>query len=209
MNNDTNSVIADIEAEIFRGELGLDFSPSVAELGAEIVRELDMNDLELYRSTPVGSTTPNIKNIRHTHHRLAQLLASGLKEIDCAAATGYSQSRISILKNDPAFSELLSHYSQTQQAAYQGMVEKLAAVGHDAIEELHERLIETPDTFSNNHLLDLIKATADRSDAPPKTKTENNHNFAVVDARTIKEIKDAASKRHQGTLEQITFNPGA
>jgi Fe2+ transport system protein FeoA len=49
----------------------------------------------------------------------------------------------------------------------------LAAMGIDSAEELHERLIAEPESFSIDQLQDMIKLTADRTGHGPKQTTVN------------------------------------
>lgn len=53
---------------------------------------------------------PNsIQNLRDSHHALARAVASGMSDAECAAATGYSIGRIRMLRQDPAFANLVAH----------------------------------------------------------------------------------------------------
>lgn len=136
-------------------------------LEAVFDRELTAEDL-LVLEAPQGTTTPAIKRLRTQHHHLARLLAEGRKEIECSAITGYSQSRISILKNDPAFKDLIEHYRVEAAAAYVNVHERLAALGITCLEELQARIDENPEGFSNKELRELAAMLMDRSVAPPK-----------------------------------------
>lgn len=51
-----------------------------------------------------------LKTLRDTHHRIARALAAGLPVTTVAALCGMSLNRVSILKADPAFMELIAHY---------------------------------------------------------------------------------------------------
>ena len=57
-------------------------------------RELTEADLaELIHPSSVNSAPGPVQKLRSTHHRLAQLLATGTKQVDASLITGYSQSR--------------------------------------------------------------------------------------------------------------------
>lgn len=145
-------------------------------VSAEIVRELTAEDLVLLE-VEKGVKAPTLKRLRDSHHSIARLMAQGLSNIDIASITGYSQSRLSILKGDPAFEELIAFYRNNanaiKDAAYAGVQEKLAAVNHDAIEELHERLMDEPEKFSIDDLQETIKMTSDRTGHGPQSKSTN------------------------------------
>jgi len=144
-----------------------DLGIAVKPLDALYDRELTLEDLD-QMAKPKGSSTPPIKRLRTQHHHLARLLAEGRREVECSAMTGYSQSRISILKNDPAFAELIEHYKTEAAAAYVNVHERLAALGVTCLEELQARVDEDPEKFSNKELRELAAMLLDRSVAPPK-----------------------------------------
>lgn len=147
---------------------------SASPVSAEIVRELTEVDLALL-DLDRGVKAPTLKRLRDSHHSIARLMAQGLRNTDIAAVTGYSMSRLSILKADPAFQELMAHYAEgvadTKAEAFAGAQEKLAAVNHDAIEELHERLLDTPETVSTDQLMDIVKLASDRTGHGPQSKS--------------------------------------
>lgn len=51
-----------------------------------------------------------LQSLRDNHHRIARAIAGGLSNADVAATCGISISRVSILRADPSFAELISHY---------------------------------------------------------------------------------------------------
>ena len=60
----------------------------------------------------VGKAKPPsvVKRFRDTHHMMARLFALGFRTGEVAEKMGYSVSRISILRNSPAFEELVEAY---------------------------------------------------------------------------------------------------
>lgn len=62
--------------------------------------------------------TNSIQTLRDTHHRIARAVAAGLRNAEVAEMTGYSITRISILRQDPAFIELVAHYRGLITAEY-------------------------------------------------------------------------------------------
>lgn len=142
----------------------------------EIVRALRAEDLALL-DLGRGIKAPPIKKLRDAHHSIARLISQDRRGVEIALITGYSQSRISILKADPAFMELVAFYrAQVSDVADEAFVDaqaKLAAVNRDAIEELHDRLQDQPETINNDELLDIVKATSDRTGNGPQAKNMN------------------------------------
>jgi hypothetical protein len=135
------------------------------------VRPLTQSDIaDLLNPSTLGATTPQIKRLRTQHHHLAKLLAQGEKAVAISAITGYSQSRISILQNDPAFQELVTYYKSQADQMFLDVHAKLAGLGEAIVEELQERLESDPDEIPINTLLRMGEFALDRSSAPPKSK---------------------------------------
>ena len=145
-------------------------------VSVELVRQLNAADLVLL-DTEKGIKPNAIKRLRDSHHTMARLVAEGLSGTEIAARTGYSQSRISILKSDPAFAELVAFYKsnveEVRDAAFAEGMTKLAAAFNDAVEELQNRLHDNPELMSTDQVLDVIKATADRIGLGPASKSTN------------------------------------
>jgi hypothetical protein len=118
-------------------------------------------------SSDRGVKPASLVRIHSSHHSLARCLAMGMKDSHVALITGYSPSRISILKNDPAFSALVADYRAEAKAIFADLGERMADISLDAIELLHERLQAKPEEFSVPMLLDVIKAFADRTGHGP------------------------------------------
>lgn len=136
-----------------------------APLQLEYVRDIDASDASaLLAPAPKGSTTPSVLTLRNTHHQLARLLASGIKQAEISLMTGYSQSRISILKNDPAFAELIEYYKTQTEQRYLDIHEKLATVGTAVVEELAERVEDGK--LTNRELMEFGEFCLDRSLTP-------------------------------------------
>lgn len=135
-----------------------------ADVGLEFVRELNAGDLDvLLNPPPKGMQTSALKQIRHKHHLLARLVAESKSGTEISYITGYSLSRISILKNDPAFKELVEYYQQNVQEVYLDVHQRIADLGLAAADELHERLEDNPKQFTNRELLDITEKMLDRS----------------------------------------------
>lgn len=186
------------------GQSALAAAPRVApsELIVTGVRELSQEDLEIVASAQVGvSTTPAIKAIRETHHIIAQMLAKGLKDIEVSRVTGYSPSRISVLKKDPAMVELISFYVEQVQEAFRDTVGKMKLITDDALDILGERLDNDPDSFTNNTLLEIVKTTGDRAGFAPVQKSVSIS--ATVDPARLAAIKAKVRERENGEVRTI------
>lgn len=145
-------------------------------LSAVQVREIDACDIALLGEEK-GSKAPALKRLSERHHALARCLASGMEESAAAVTCGYVLSRVSILKADPAFQELLAFYRADVSSKYLDMHGVLAGLSLDAAMELRERLeidIEADEKkISVTQLMELTKLGADRTGFGPQSSQLN------------------------------------
>lgn len=139
-----------------------------AEVTATFVRELTEADL-VSPKTEI-QTAPSIKKLKDTHHALARVLATGSSEAEASAITGYSLSRISILKADPQFKELLDFYRTEAFEASGVFAQRMASVGMSALSELADRLEDEPEKISTGVLREIVQTLADRTGHAPTGK---------------------------------------
>lgn len=162
-------------------------------------REIGPDDLLLLHSVMRLAPDPKaaLAKIKDAHHTLAQLLASGKSPVEVSAITGYSPSRIYTLQADPAFKELLVHYTDQHVASVadiQGQVRHLALA---AKQVLMDRLEDEPEAFSNKDLKDILTAGLDRTGHGPTS----NHNININDpSRVIDKLKDALAEEGRGRV---------
>lgn len=123
-----------------------------------VVRSLNEDDLPLLANPPpLNSTAPSIQSLRATHHQLAQLLVRGTSESEASLITGYSLSRISILKSDPTFAELLANYSVQRDLAFADTLDRMRVLGLSALDELQERLESSPEKWTNREVMEMAE----------------------------------------------------
>jgi hypothetical protein len=140
----------------------------------EIVREILPGDLPLLaqelREHNWQQASPDraLSTLRTGHQQLAQLLASGVNDLDASMITGRSVSSIRTLRVDPAFKELLAYYAEQQEQHKFDAYARLVTLGGTAMDVLQERLEEAPNGFTNNELRQIVESTMDRSAAPAK-----------------------------------------
>lgn len=145
-------------------------------MSAVEVRELDGTDIALLQEER-GTSAPPLKRLSERHHALARCLASGMEDGDAAITCGYVASRVSILKADPAFQELLAFYRAGVNEKYLDMHGVLSGLSLDAAMELRERLeidIESDEKkITVTQLMELTKLGADRTGFGPQTSQLN------------------------------------
>ena len=162
----------------------------LADLDFVVTRELSKADVLVRQNSSIGSVTPHLKRIRHTHHRLARLVASGVRPVEISAQTGFSPGRISTLQNDPAFAELVVFYKENEIDAFFDDKEKLLALRSDIVEELQRRVDEDGESMSIGDLMTLFKAVGDRSGIAPANKTPQGGNTVNLNIGLLHQIDE-------------------
>lgn len=174
------------------------------------VRSLTREDLPKLKAPRVGP--PRIKSFRETHHRLARMIAAGFRDHEICRKTGFSQSRIGSLRQDPAFQQLVSEYR-----------DKVTESWTETVDEFHEtsisnmlraeRMIEdhldaADETDERIPLPRLLAITSDRADrfGYGKHRTQRNENISF--AEEMKTIAQRSGKSNvidsQATLVKET-----
>jgi hypothetical protein len=152
----------------------------------ELVRNLSQDDLaqlSIERGTQKPRELSSLRMLSERHRNLARLLAMGKTDGECSIITGYTVSRISILKSDPAMKNLIKHYSEEKDIVFVQAHEKMAQVVSTSLDVLQERL-EDPDLvaeMSTDQILEIIKVSADRSGLGPASKSEVQVNVNIAD----------------------------
>jgi hypothetical protein len=134
-----------------------------APLVADHAGDLTQVDLELLATSDRGIVAPDIKRVTDRHHAMARLLASGMSPGDVAATLGMSNSRVSIIQQSPAFQDLLKIYRDEVDYKFTSLLDHMAGLSKDAMDELRERMEEAPDDFSNRELITMITELGDRA----------------------------------------------
>lgn len=163
----------------------------------DILGELNEVDLTLL-SEEKGSKAPAIKRLSERHHALARNLAGGMKIGEAAIVCGYDISRVSILRDDPAFQELIKFYGDQVTQAFVGVQEVLAGMSLDAALILRDRMEENPDKLKTIELLEITKVGADRTGNGPTMTQQLNVNVGIGDRL------EAARKRLASRTIDIT-----
>lgn len=87
-------------------------------------RPLTREDLAVLLDKPRGPDPTRagsgaIARLREPHHRLARMVAAGLRTQEIVERGGYSQGRLTTLMKDPAFQELVAGYREKVDAAFE------------------------------------------------------------------------------------------
>ena len=134
-----------------------------------VVREVKAGDV-VPRGTP-----PAVTRLRDSHHAAARLIARGLNETEVSHLTGYALSRISSLKRDPLFAELVEAYRLEQREAQRDLEALWLGVATDYGQHIHEALLDNPEAVPVSVALDVFKAFADRAGMAPVSRSVNKN----------------------------------
>lgn len=182
-------------------DLDLDLAGAIGRkarpLHAEVVRELTPSDLGLL-ATERGIQPTHVQRITDRHHALARCLASGMSVTEACLVTGYTPSRVSILRGDPSFEELMAHYTEVNGELTLNYQQKAAIARNLATDIVIEKMSAELDrdgvgeeVVSAGMALDVAKTFADRTGEGPKS-TQVNVNVNLGDR--MKAARERASK---------------
>lgn len=148
------------------------------------VRDLTRDDLALLDKP---RDQPLVTRLRDPHHRLARLIASGLRQGEAAHLAGYSQDRACILMKDPTFTNLVESYRNMASESFvkaqdefheMAVSNMLKAERH--IAERIEQKEEEGELLSVREALAISRDAADRFGYGKKTTNVNvNVDFAA------------------------------
>lgn len=144
-------------------------------------RNLTVEDLQAAETMSRHVPQAPLKRLHERHHRIAQMLAAGVKKIAIAAELGVTPSAIIILRDDPTFCELVEYYRQNIEARFLDANEQMAGLNKDVILELRARLEEDAEKFSVGQLTTLMTVTADRTGNGPSSRSEVNITVGLAD----------------------------
>lgn len=180
---DMNAITVSLPGSL-RGASG----PKPRELHTAYVRALTRADIILLLSTPRAAKAKPIEEIRQSHHRLARLLAQGVRPIEVSRITGYSPSRIQMLQRDPSFRELLSFYANAVDEAFTNVLEIAEDLSVTALSEIRQRLESDPASFSNTEILKTAALLMDRTGHGPSRTVQVTNTGDVI--RALKERRN-------------------
>ena len=145
------------------------------------VRVLTREDLACLKTNE--RTVPRVKSFRDSHHRLARLCAAGLRNEEILRITGFSYVRLSTLKMDPAFQELIAQYRDKVTQAFVASQDEFFETSTSnmlrAERQIEEHLDRADEEGELLPVKTLMALTADRADRFGYGKKTINTNINV------------------------------
>jgi len=132
-------------------------------------RDLTLADMTATARKP---GTQTLMRLRDSHHSAARLYAEGYSGVEISAITGYTQARLSVLRSDPAFVELIEFYRGRKEALVADAELRMKQLLLDTLQELQDRVDASPEQFSPEDLHRQAKLLADRTGLGPASKTQ-------------------------------------
>jgi len=161
------------------------------------VRALTRDDLGLLADARPGST-PTVAKLRDTHHRLARMVASGLRMSEIVTQSGYSHARLTTLNRDPAFIELVAQYRSRiddawarEQDAY---AELMTANMLKAERMIADKLEDAEADDSPLPTRELIAISRDAADRMGYGKRQTNLNVNVDFAAKLEAARERSRR---------------
>lgn len=209
VTDSVDSIIDALPAEFTRGRgrYSLGIEQLVTETGPLTDEHVKAAREFVASGRTLGVSTPNLKSLRNSHHRLAQLLAGGMSDIDAARLCNFNANRIAHLRRDPAFQELLSHYAETVESEFKDFVSAAAELSEDFLGELRDRLDNNPEQFTPATILEAVRTLADRSGNAPVSRTVNVNVFGGLGeklAQARKRVHESRGEPAGPTLIDVT-----
>jgi len=167
------------------------------------IRELSREDLQhlAKRRAPVG-----VQSLKDSHHRVARAVASGLNNIQTADACGITTARVSQLRQDPAFIDLVAHYRSMLTAEWireaDPVVEMLGAIRQKSLAMIEDKIDQAAanDEFlPSRDLASFAELGLDRTGYGKVNKNVNiNVDFAAKLEQARKRSATAAPRQIEG-----------
>ena len=143
----------------------------------EVERQLTAQDLTHLNEAPKVSV-PILQKLRATHHKQAQLLASGKSVKEVAAIVGCTPQRLVQLQVDPTFCELIAYYQDQQMSLMlqdsARLADKIVDLGEMAVDELRDRFEDEGKrkSMQTGNVLKVAEFAMDGTVAPPKVASQ-------------------------------------
>jgi len=146
-------------------------------------------------ANPAATSNATIKTLKARHHKAAKLVAAGFRVQDVARKTGYAAGTIQTFKSNPAFKELVDHYSGEFEETVGELHDRMEALTLDLIGAVEEKLEEGNDDISLGELKDLLTMFLDRTGNSPIKRVEKHSVSENYNASIIQQVRSVAAEK--------------
>lgn len=168
------------------------------------VRPLTREDMAQLKQPRSPQGRPKV--LREAHHRLARLVAAGLRNEDILSRTGYSYTRLKTLRDDPSFQELVAAYREKVDEAFINGIDEFYETSTSnmlrAERMIEEHLDVAEESGELPSLKTLMALTSDRADRFGYSKKVVNRNENIDFAAMMEQIA-----RNSGRSNVIDAKP--
>lgn len=164
---------------------------------AAYVRDLEEKDILEVFSVPAKNGVRPLKKVGAAHHNIAKLMAQGMSHVEISAIMNRSPGAISNLTRDPAFQELVAHYTEIKDEIFADVHQQMASVGLTALARLQESLEDEDTPFEPDQLRKIVETTMDRTGHGP---SKTIHKVNNVDF--IKKLVEEAQAERRGEVRK-------
>lgn len=186
-------------ATLQRGGRAIESLPEITDI--QEVTRADLSHLQAPR--PQGL----VKSLRDSHHRVAQAVAAGMSNGQVAETCGLSINRVSQLRGDPSFIELVAHYrsmlTEDWRETADPVSEYMRSNALKAEQLISDRLDKAMEEDETIPLSQLVQVTSDRYDRLGYSKVTKSVNLNVDFAANL----EAARRRSAPALKTIEAPP--
>lgn len=179
-------------------------SGRVPELGP--IEPLTRADLAVL-TEPRDQSSVQPKTLRDSHHRIARMFASGMRPKEIGEITGYTITRLGILRRSPAMVELIAEYRKEVHEAWVVAQQGYAEIATSNMIAAERHIADYIDDLdSQGELMPVRTALAISRDAADRFgfhKKSTNFNVNADFASML----EAAIKRSGKTVESEAIRP--
>jgi predicted transcriptional regulator len=125
------------------------------------VREITKDDIEALSVMGPG-VEGSAGTLRIRHHKIAQLIAGGLKQVEVAEILNCTQANISTLLASPSMQSLVREYLLSGWAEIEAVTRRARLAASSGVEELHRRFEQAPKNIATKDLTSATLGLLDR-----------------------------------------------
>lgn len=160
------------------------------------LRPLTLEDMEIVHHGARRVAT--VRNLSDSHHRVARLLASGLRPGVVAQRCGYSNQRITTLQADPAFQNLVAEYRKDVHEEWKAEIDEFYDLASANMLKAERQIADRLDSADNGEvtvpLRELIAIRSDSADRFGYGKKQTNVNLNVDFASQLERARARSAK---------------